>query len=229
MIGRWANRGLTLIEAMISIAVLALVGSLIYAAFDGMSRTRNGITKIGTRYHQGRTAMARMAREIQSAFISVNGQNTFNPSAQVRQTAFIGKDEGGFDRLDFTAFAHRRVVENSHESDQCEIGYFGVRNPDTGSMDLVRREDKYLDMAPDRGGIINVLAEDVQSLNFEYYDEQINEWASTWDTLQATGQPARLPKQVRITLILNGGPKDQPIELRSYVSIHVQNALDFTR
>lgn len=229
MEGRRASRGVTLIEAMVSIAILALIGSLIYGAFDGMSRTRNGITKFNTRYHQGRTAIARMAREIQSAFVSLNGQNTFNQSAQVRQTAFIGKDEGDFDRLDFTAFAHRRVVENAHESDQCEVGYFGSRNPDTGVMDLVRREDKYLDMAPDRGGVTNVLAEDVQSLNFEYYDDLTSEWLSSWDTLQATGQPARLPMQVRITLVLNGGPNDQPIVLRTRVTVHMQNALDFTR
>lgn len=229
MAGRGATRGFTLIEAMISIAVLALVGALIYGAFDGMNRTRNAIGKYNSRYHQGRTAIARMAREIQSAYVSLNGQNGSNPSMQVRQTAFIGKDEGSIDRLDFTAFAHRRIVSNAHESDQCEIGYFGARNPDTGGMDLVRREDKYLDMAPDRGGVINVLAEDIQSLNFEYFDDLTGDWSSSWDTLQATGQPARLPMQVRITLILNDGPHEKPIELRARVTVHVQNALDFTR
>jgi len=226
MRNRASERGLTLIEVLISISVLALVGSLIYGAYDGMARTRKGLSGINDRYHQGRTAMGRMAREIQSAFISVNGQNVLNPVMQVRQTAFVAADEGDMDRLDFTTFAHRRTLQNAHESDQCEVGYFVERNPDTGLMDLLRREDKYLDMEPTKGGVVNILAEDVKSFDIQYFDDVMNEWVDTWNTLNATGQPARLPKQVRITLILNG-PNDKPIAFRERVDIPMQAVLNF--
>ncbi len=226
---RKAIRGLTLLEAMVSIGVLALIGSLIYGAFDGMSRSRKGITKMNDRYHQGRSAIQRMAREIQAGFVSKHGDYTNNStmvSQQVRKTAFIGQDEGTFDRLDFTSFAHRRLARDAHESDQCEIGYFSARN-DAGTLDLVRREDKYLDMEPQKGGVVHVLVEDVQSFDLQYYDESISEWVDTWDTTQVTGQPWRLPQQVLITLVLNGGPGGKPIVLRARVSPAMQLALDF--
>jgi general secretion pathway protein J len=227
---RSGQRGLTLIEAMVSLGVLALIGSLIYGAFDGMSRSRKGITQMNDRYHQGRAAIQRMAREIQAAFVSKHGDYSNSTSLvaqQVRKTAFIGQDEGSFDRLDFTSFAHRRLARDAHESDQCEIGYFGAPNRDTGATDLVRREDKYLDMEPGKGGVVNVLVEDVQSFQISYYDDTLNEWLDSWDTTQAVGQPWRLPKQVLITLVLNGGPGGKPIELRARVSPAMQLALDF--
>jgi general secretion pathway protein J len=227
---RHSKRGLTLIEAMVSIGVLALIGSLIYGAFDGMSRSRKGITNMSERYHQGRSAIQRMAREIQAAFVSKHGDYTNSSTLagqQVRKTAFIGKDEGTFDRLDFTAFAHQRLARDAHESDQAEIGYFSARNPETGTTDLVRREDKYLDMEPGKGGVVNVMVEDVQSFDVTYLDGFSNEWLDSWDTTQATGQPFRLPTQVLITLVLNGGPGGKPIELRARVSPAMTLALDF--
>ena len=39
-----SQRGLTLIEAMVSIGILALIGALIYGAYDGMHRSRKGIS-----------------------------------------------------------------------------------------------------------------------------------------------------------------------------------------
>jgi general secretion pathway protein J len=225
---RRSQLGLTLIEAMVSIGILALIGSLIYGAFDGMSRSRKGITQMSDRYQQGRSAMARMAREIQAAFVSKHGDNLNGISSlaqQARKTAFIGKDNGSFDRLDFTSFAHKQL--GPHESDQSEIGYFGSRNRETGVVDLVRREDKYLDMEPGKGGVVNILVEDVESLEMEYLDPITREWVGEWDTTQAAGQPWRLPMQVRITLLINGGPGGKPITLRSRVSPAIQTALEF--
>lgn len=227
-INRHTQAGLTLIEAMVSIGILALIGSLIYGAFDGMSRSRKGITQMADRYQQGRSAMARMAREIQTAFVSKHGDFTNSSTMlaqQARKTAFIGKDSGNFDRLDFTSFAHKQL--GPHESDQAEIGYFGSRNRDTGATDLVRREDKYLDMEPGKGGVVNVLVEDVEQFEIEYLDPITKEWVGEWDTTQAAGQPWRLPMQVRITLVINGGPGGKPVTLRTRVSPAIQTALEF--
>jgi general secretion pathway protein J len=225
---RRSQLGVTLIEAMVSIGILALIGSLIYGAFDGMSRSRKGITQMSDRYQQGRSAMARIARELQTAFVSKHGDFTNNStmvSQQVRKTGFMGKDNGSFDRIDFTSFAHKQL--GPHESDQSEIGYFGSRNRETGAVDLVRREDKYLDMEPDKGGVVNVLVEDVDSFDIEYLDPMTKEWLGEWDTTQAAGQPWRLPMQIRITLVINGGPGGKPVVLRSRVSPAIQTALEF--
>src|SRR4029078_7574343 len=157
---RARSRGLTLLEVLVSIGILALIATLIYGAFDGMARSRAGLSRIQDRYHQGRGSIARMARELQSAFISLP-QPTVVGNA-VRLTAFIGKNQGSSDRVDFTSFSHKRLGENLHESDQNELSYFMARDPERDDkFDLVRREQKEIDLEPTKGGVINVICEDV--------------------------------------------------------------------
>ncbi|AKT36711.1 type II secretion system protein GspJ [Chondromyces crocatus] len=212
--------GLTLVEVLISIAILALIGTLIYGAFDGMSRTRKGIGEMSDRYHQGRQALSRISRELQSAFISRH-----MPVQQiylVRKTIFAGEKSTPTDRLDFTSFAHRRLMADAHESDQCEISYFAVRDPDQrGKIDLVRREAKIIDLDPQHGGVVNVLAEDIDSFTLRYLDPISDDWVDTWDTTQATGQLDRLPRQVWVKLVLRGGPGGQLLKFETKVSIPI--------
>ena len=45
-----------------------------------------------------------------------------------------------------------------------------------------------------------ILVENVEEFNVEYYDPQLSDWVQTWDSVNALGQPNRLPTQVRILL-----------------------------
>jgi general secretion pathway protein J len=221
-----ATRGLTLLEVMVSVAILALVGTLIYGAFDGMSRSRYAIDRLDDRYRQGRGAISRMGRELQDAFLSMH--QPLVVSDQVRTTAFIGKKSTPADRVDFTSFSHMRLGRNLHESDQNEVGYFGARDPDRADKtDLVRREDRYVDLDPDKGGVINVLAEDIQSFEVTYLDPLTAQWTDNWDSTQAASQFNRLPLQVKLNLILNGGVGGAPIRMQTKVPLAMQTALSF--
>ncbi|XYH98063.1 type II secretion system protein GspJ [Sorangium sp. So ce1128] len=217
--------GLTLLEVLVSVAILALIGTLIYGAFDGMSRSRAGISRISDRYHQGRAAIARISRELQEAFLSRH--QPADKNIVVRLTAFAGQDSSPADRVDFTAFAHRRLLRNAHESDQCEIGYFGSRDPERDRLDLVRREAKTIDTEPARGGVVNVLAEDIESFNIQYLDPITGEWVDSWDSTQPAAQLDRLPSQVWVTLVLNGGPGGEPIKFETKVPIPMQVPIAF--
>jgi len=226
MKARARARGMTLLEVLVAVAVLSLVATLIYGAFDGMSRTRTSISAIDDRYHQGRQAIARMSRELQSAFLSLH--QPINLANAVRTTAFVGKNQGSSDRVDFTSFSHRRLLRNSHESDQNELSFFVARNPnDSSRYDLVRREQKDSDLAPTRGGVVNVLAEDVESFELKYLEPMTGEWVETWDSTQAAGQLNRLPLQVKIRLVLKGGPAGGSIVFETKVPIAMQQALQF--
>ncbi|WP_437833523.1 type II secretion system protein GspJ [Sorangium sp. So ce1153] len=222
---RQGARGLTLLEVLVSVAILALIGTLIYGAFDGMSRSRAGISRISDRYHQGRAAIARISRELQEAFLSRH--QPADKNIVVRLTAFAGQDSAPADRIDFTAFAHRRLLRNAHESDQCEIGYFGSRDPERDRLDLVRREAKTIDTEPTRGGVVNVLAEDIESFNIQYLDPLTGEWVDSWDSTQPAAQLDRLPSQVWVTLVLNGGPGGEPIKFETKVPIPMQVPIAF--
>lgn len=216
---RARQRGLTLLEVMVSIGILAVIASLIYGAFDGMRRSRESITRSGDRYHEGRSAIARMSRELASAFISLHRPD--NTTLYVRQTLFIGTTRSPVDRVDFTSFSHRRTGKGANESDQNELSYFGSRDPDTGAIDLVRRMSPNIDEDARRGGVVQVLAHDVASVDLSYLDPMSNTWVEDWDSTQAS-HAERLPSQVRIQLVLNQGVDQPPLVFTTKVPLGMQ-------
>jgi general secretion pathway protein J len=230
---RARSRGFTLVELLVAIVILSLISVLIYSAFSSMKRSREGLERVEDRYREGRLAMARMTRELQSAFISLHAP--INTALLVEKTAFVGTSGTPADRIDFDSFANRRVDRNSHISDQCELSYFGSPNPDESSVtDLARRVSTTLDLEPKKGGRVEVLATDIDLFDLQYLDPLTGTWLDTWDTTQGvTGQPARLPVQVRIVLVLNGGARQGyargqgTIRLITKVSLPIENGLNF--
>jgi len=217
---------MTLLEVLVSLGVLAMISLLIYGAFDSLSRGRKGEALRVDRARQGRDAMARMTHEIQSAFLSMH--NPQNISLVTRQTAFIGTSSGNYDRLDFASFAHRRIEKEAKESDQSEIGYFVVKDPDKeDKMDLVRREQAPPDFEPKKGGVINVIAEDIELFDIRYLDPITGQWIENWDTLQLTGQLNRLPLEVKITLILKPVRNTPAFRYVTKVLLPMQQPLSF--
>lgn len=203
---RGKRRGFTLLEVLISIAILALITSLLYGAFAAMKRSKDGLSRLQDRQREARLAMTRITRELQSAYLS--GHAPINQALAVQKTIFKGERGTPADRVDFAAFANRRLERNSHVSDQCELSYYGSPNPDgSGTIDLVRRIDTEIDLEPERGGRVEVLATDIDLFDLQYLDAQTGQWQESWDTTQGTGQPDRLPLQVRIILVLNGGAR----------------------
>lgn len=223
---RSRDRGMTLLEVLVSLGVLAMIGLLIYGAFDSLSRGRRGEAMRVDRARQGRDAMDRMVRELSSAFLSAH--NPANQALVTRQTCFLGTNGGSFDRLDFVSFAHRRIEADSKESDQAEIGYFVVKDPEhDDKMDLVRREQPNPDYDPKAGGIVNVLAEDVEEFNLKYLDPMSGQWIDTWDTVQLTAQLNRLPVEVEIKLVLKAVKNSPPFKFTTKLMIPMTQPLSF--
>jgi general secretion pathway protein J len=223
---RSGARGLTLLEVMVAVAILAMLAVLTYGAFDGLSRGKKNLGRLNDRYHQGRGALARMTVELSSAFLSMHQPTT---EQQIRRlTIFAGSNGSPADRLDFTSFSHRRLVRDSHESDQNELSYFGSPDPNvSGKTDLARRESPLIDLEPKRGGEVNVLVEDIDLFDVKYLDATTGLWTDTWDSSQATGQPGRLPFQIKITLVLNGGGGGKPVTFTTKVPMPMQVPLNF--
>jgi general secretion pathway protein J len=219
-------RGLTLLEVMVAVAILAMVAMLTYGAFDGLSRGKKGLGRINDRYHQGRAALGRITQELSSAFLSMHQPPT---EVQIRRlTIFAGSNGIPADRLDFTSFSHRRLVKDARESDQNEISYFGSPDPNVpGKIDLARREATMIDREPKRGGEVNVLVEDIELFDLKYLDPISGMWTETWDSSQAIGQPGRLPFEVKITLALKTGAESKPITFTTKMQMPMQAPLNF--
>jgi general secretion pathway protein J len=223
---RGSARGMTLLEVLVSLGVLAMISLLIYGAFDSISRGRRGEAMRSDRARQGRDAIERMTREISSAFLSLH--QPLNQAMWTRQAAFHATNGANFDRLDFTSFAHRRVERDAKESDQCEVGYFVVRDPDVdGKMDLVRREQAPIDVDVKRGGVVNVLVENVEQFDVKYLDPMTSQWVDSWDSTQLTAQLNRLPLEVRILLIVKGIKDGPPFRFATKAILPMQAPLEF--
>jgi general secretion pathway protein J len=218
---------MTLLEVLVSLAILAMISLLIYGAFDSLSRGRKGEEMRADRARQGRQALLRIVREMSSTFLSMHTPQVL--ALATRQTAFIGQNSTPFDRVDFTAFAHRRLTRDAKESDQCEVGYFAAEDPENmGKMDLARREQYPIDTQPWRGGIVNVLAEDIELFDVHYLDATTGLWGDTWDsTVQTGGQLSRLPLEVRFTLTLKGVPGMESSTYSTKMMMPIMNPLSF--
>jgi general secretion pathway protein J len=201
--GRARTTGMSLIEVMIAITILAMISTLVYSGFTTTARHKARIEQELDRSHLVSAALERMVRELSMAYVSQQTNASNQNGVGTVLTTFLGKDQGTRDRLDFTAFAHQRLYRNAHESDQCEISYFVTPHPDDGQrLVLARREQNRIDDRPDRGGRVEILLDDVKGIDFEYLDPMTVEWVRTWDAIGAAGQPNRLPMQVRIVLSL---------------------------
>ena len=219
-------RGMTLLEILVSLGVMSMISLLIYGAFDSLSRGRRGEALRADRARQGRDAVERIAREVQSAFVSMHTPT--NQALVTRTTGFYGQNSTQFDRLDFTSFAHRRIMQNARESDQAEIGYFVVRDPEVDDkMDLVRREQAPIDYDFKKGGVVNVLAEDVEKFDIRYLDPMTGQWLDTWDSTQMMMQFNRLPLEVRIELELKPVRNSPPFRYVTKVMMPMQQPLTF--
>jgi general secretion pathway protein J len=219
-------RGLTLLEVMVAVAILAMVAVLTYGAFDGLSRGTKNLGRLNDRFHQGRAALSRITMELSSAFLSMHQPAT---EQQIRRlTIFAGTNTSPADRIDFTSFSHRRLVKDSHESDQNEISYFGSPDPNvSGKLDLARRESNMIDLEPKKGGEVNVLVEDIDLFDVKYLDAISGMWTDSWDSSQSTGQPGRLPLEIKITLAIKGGADGKPINFTTKMTMPMQAPLSF--
>jgi general secretion pathway protein J len=190
---------MTLVEVLVAMVIIAMLAVTIYAGFAQSAATKDELESDGDYYRRVQLALDRMQRELSMAYVSI--QLPDNPSLQTMKTCFIGTDRSERDRVDFTSFSHQRLYRDAKESDQNEISYFVGRHPDDGSrLVLARREQNRPDDHPESGGRVQILLDDVRSLELEYLDPMTNEWVRSWDTTQAAGQPNRLPLQVRIVL-----------------------------
>lgn len=224
--------GFTLIEVLIAVGVLSLIATLIFASFSSLKRSKDGIRRVSERYREGRLAMGRITRELQGAYISKHLPIDIN-LAQVK-TAFISEGGSPADRINFNSFSNQRLNRDAKESDQLEISYFGMESEkQRGVTDLVRRADSTPDLEPTNGGRVQVLATDIDLFDLQYLDPLIGDWIEEWDSTQAVRQYDRMPLQVRVLLVLNGGSRSesagsrQTIPFVSKVGLNMLTPLTF--
>ena len=217
--------GFTLIEIMLSMAILASMLSLVWGAFSIGARGKRRAEEIAGHYYQIRLSLNRMVREISMAYLSKNDQ----VAPIWPRTFFINERNSKGDRLMFSYLGHMRLNENAKESDQAIITYYVAPDPDNRSQNnLMRRESRRLGVErPLEDGPAYVLLEDIDEIHFEFFDEQANEWREIWNTRAVDGQPDRLPTKVRISLTMRN-ERDKLVTYVTSTRLHLRDPLWFS-
>lgn len=231
-VARRRERGMTLIEMLVAMSILAFIAMAIYGAVDGMRRSQQGVERTLDRYREGRIALQRITQDLSAAYLSAHVP--IDPSLQVVSTAFVGERDSPAAVLHFNSFANRRLSEGALESDQIEVSYFGSEDPDRARVtDLVRRVSTRPDQEPTEGGRVEVLATNIDLFHVEYLDPLSGRWREDWDSRSVVGEKGRLPLQVKVVLVLNDGMRRSEdsgrgkIRLVTKISLPIQDALNF--
>ena len=147
---RRGQRGVTLIEIMIAVAITAVMGVMVMGAFQRIYAAKELTEAQDERFSSAQVALSRISRELSQAFLSdhYDRKRFREPS-----TIFRGKDGGERDDLLFATMSHARLVRDAKESDQAVVEYTVEPDPDrSGENVLFRREKARIDDDPERGG-----------------------------------------------------------------------------
>ena len=101
------TRGMTLIEIMIAIALLAAVMAFAWGSFSMATKRQERMQDINERIHGVEQAINHIVRDMSTAFMTVHGKD--DSQTEVRyQTGFLGDN----DRVDFTSMGYVRMFRN---------------------------------------------------------------------------------------------------------------------
>lgn len=229
---RMARTGMTLIEIMIVVSLLAGVMALSWGSFSVAANGQEEMQEINERLHGVEQAVNKMVRDISTAFITRHGNDESQTEIRYK-TGFLGDEE----RVDFTSMGYVRMFRNEKVGDQSEISYFikEMRNED-GDLEtyLVRREQAPINDDFTRGGTILPLLDHVLSFRLQYWDDDKAEmavgndgWVDSWDT-EHSDYDGRLPSRIKIEIeIEDPVNKEEKKLITTQAQIHLTKALEF--
>ncbi len=180
--------GFTLIEVLISITILVIVLGAVYSSYFSVHRALERFDNVTLKYHEARTALDIMRREIESAIIKKDDSDPYNEedAGEKLQPVFVIKDRDILGKstssMELTAFSFKGTSINN-------ISYF-VEEKDK-MLNLYKKEAPALLQAKEyKADVI----EGIESFTIELQFN--NKWIKTWDTLNTD----KLPQMVRVSI-----------------------------
>ncbi|MFH1139341.1 MAG: type II secretion system protein GspJ [Pseudomonadota bacterium] len=189
----WARRrsGVTLIDLMIALVIMAVVLSAVYSVFAFQEKAVRAAAESRDVYGQGLVVLDRICRDLSGAWL---------PASASRDNARVQyRFEGEKESLNFTSTASLSPDQDSG-SEIAEIGYRLEEDPDSKEKKyiLYRRQDDSPDDEPDEGGSEFRMTSDLISFELSYRDRDNEESEST-----AAVKKDLLPLAVQVKLELS--------------------------
>ena len=194
--GNAFGTGFTLIEVLVSLTLLTIVVGSVYSTFHTVQRAINRFNGISLKYHEARTTLDFMRREIESSIFEplLEEKSNENP------TRFIIRDRDVFGKstsaLHFTAFSSQyNSVQNIQyyiEENEGHLLLFKKQGPAVLSEEAYTLE----------------LIEDIESFTVETLFD--GKWVRTWNAEETGG----IPERIRITIEFDDNGK--AVQLTEY-------------
>jgi general secretion pathway protein J len=199
------DKGFTLIEILISLTLLTIVLGAVYSSFFSVQRAIERFDKISLKYHETRTALDMMRREVEGALV----KNARSDESKKIKAGFVIRDRDVFGKntssLDLTAFSFRGSNLNT-------VSYY-VTEKD-GKLDLLKSERPAAVLS--NGYKVNII-EGIESFTVETMFNQ--KWVKTWDT-ELTG---KLPEIIKISIEFDDN--GQLVKLTEYARPKIETQL----
>jgi len=220
---RRSQAGMTLLEIMISIAILVIMMTLAWKTIANTSEAKKTFERYEERNHELRMALGRIVKDFEGAYLSKNE----DPNASHPRTMFIAKSSSKLPEIRFSTLGHRVLWADANESEQTVISYISRDDPEhSGQIDWVRREQRRMsnELPDSEPADYDVLVHDITGAKIEFWNWKNSEWQDTWNTMQADSQKGWLPSRVRIT-ITTKGPDDKDIKISSQARVWMQETV----
>ncbi|MBU0633973.1 MAG: type II secretion system GspH family protein [Candidatus Omnitrophica bacterium] len=226
---RYRQTGITLIEILVSMSILAILVFILYSAFSvslrGWKKSDNILQAAGI----ARVILERIEREISSAFIKT-------ASTEFYCVGFDKNTPSGWrtDSIDgeFYFIAPLNPGDTS-QSDFCEVGYWldgqgTLEAKDDALMRFYVTDDRKIDPSPEfdfdfSTGTSNELSVNITGLEFEFFNSAGTSFSS-WDSRVSGTAPARM----KVTITVETG-KGSSATNPDYVRDDFSTVISFPR
>ncbi len=193
-------KGLTLLEVLVSISILAIIMAAIYGAYSTNVEAIQLARHNSEVYQMARIVFERMTKDLESTFLEIP---LYSDSPEL---GLIGKnreiDGKPADRLDFTTLTHIPLTDEGLQTDLCEVGYKIVEDEENEEFVLYRRDDGVVDSDFTEGGYSGELARMVTALDIVFENSEGEEFHD-WNTLEEE-HAETLPSLITIRLTIRG-------------------------
>ncbi|MCB4791513.1 MAG: prepilin-type N-terminal cleavage/methylation domain-containing protein [Elusimicrobia bacterium] len=184
-------KGFTLLELLISITILVMVITTVYAAFSTGLKAQKKQEEANYRNQSLRQAWRMMARDLRCAYVSDTNKNAI----------FIGEHNTGAGNSDKITFVTALPGTGSKYGGLAVVSYYV--SPGKG---LIKENKGFPSYAPEETeGRLFEAAPLVKSLDITYFDGK--NWSEEWGTENSKISSFSLPLQVQIKFVFENDKK----------------------